>query len=146
MAYARGKVTEWDVLNEAFTNKDLQNVLGDSEMVSWFKQARAADPAASSTLTTTTSLKPAATICSTSTATRASSRPCSLRRSHRRHRPAIALRFQPHPPSRVLELIEQFAAFGKDLQVTEFDISVADEQVQAEYTRDFLTCVSAIPP
>ena len=49
------------------------------------------------------------------------------------------------PPSRVLELIDQFAAFGKDLQVTEFDVSVADEQVQADYTRDFLTICFSHP-
>ena len=49
------------------------------------------------------------------------------------------------PPSRVLELIDQFAAFGKDLQVTEFDVSVADEQVQADYTRDFLTVCFSHP-
>ena len=44
MGYAKGKVTEWDVLNEPYTNKDLQAVLGDAEMTSWFLQARAADP------------------------------------------------------------------------------------------------------
>src|SRR5260370_2078403 len=45
MAYTKGKVTEWDVLNEPFTNKDLQAVLGDTEITSWFRQARDADPA-----------------------------------------------------------------------------------------------------
>ena len=45
MAYSKGKVTEWDILNEPYTNKDLQAVLGDAEMTSWFRQARAADPA-----------------------------------------------------------------------------------------------------
>ena len=49
------------------------------------------------------------------------------------------------PPSRVLELLDQFAAFGKDLQVTEFDVAVADEQVQADYTRDFLTVCFSHP-
>ena len=44
MGYSKGKVTEWDVLNEPYTNKDLQAVLGDAEMTSWFRQARAADP------------------------------------------------------------------------------------------------------
>ena len=48
-------------------------------------------------------------------------------------------------PSRVLDLLDQFAAFGKDLQVTEFDISMSDEQVQADYTRDFLTLCFSHP-
>ena len=45
----------------------------------------------------------------------------------------------------MLELLDQFAAFGKDLQVTEFDVAVADEQVQADYTRDFLTVCFSHP-
>jgi hypothetical protein len=36
-AYAKEKVTEWDVLKEPYTNKDLQAVLGDAEMTSWFR-------------------------------------------------------------------------------------------------------------
>ena len=44
MAYTKGKLTEWDVLNEPYSNKDLQAALGDAEMAEWFKAARAADP------------------------------------------------------------------------------------------------------
>ena len=100
----------------------------------------------SSTSTTTTFSKPAATICSTSTATRRSLATCSR---PERHIDGIGL--QSHfdsnltAPSRVLELLDQFAAFGKDLQVTEFDISMPDEQVQADYTRDFLTVCFSHP-
>src|SRR5436305_8876186 len=45
MAYTKGKVTEWDVLNEPYTNKDLQAVLGEAEMAAWFQKAHEADPA-----------------------------------------------------------------------------------------------------
>jgi endo-1,4-beta-xylanase len=146
MAYAKGKVTEWDVLNEAYTNKDLQNVLGDSEMVSWFKQARAADPGVKLYINDYNILAAGgydiqhingySRIIETLLAAGA---------------PIDGLGLQSHfdsnltPPSRVLELIDQFAAFGKDLQVTEFDVSVADEQVQADYTRDFLTICFSHP-
>jgi endo-1,4-beta-xylanase len=44
-----------------------------------------------------------------------------------------------------MEVLDQFAAFGKDLQVTEFDINIPDEQIQADYTRDFLTLCFSHP-
>jgi endo-1,4-beta-xylanase len=40
----RGKLVEWDVLNEPFTNHAIQDVLDNDEMIRWFKLARAADP------------------------------------------------------------------------------------------------------
>ena len=49
------------------------------------------------------------------------------------------------PPDRVLELLDKFAAFGKDLQITEFDVDIKDEQAQADYTRDFLTTTFSHP-
>ncbi len=45
MTWTRGKVTEWDVLNEPYTSKDVQVILGDAEMAEWFKRARETDPA-----------------------------------------------------------------------------------------------------
>ena len=146
MAYAKGKVTEWDVLNEPFTNKDLQAVLGDAEMTSWFRQARAADPTAKLYINDYSILESGgydlqhingyAAIIQSMLSSGA---------------PIDGIGLQSHfdsnltTPSRVLELIDKFAAFGKDLQVTEFDVSVGDEQVQADYTRDFLTVCFSHP-
>jgi uncharacterized protein (TIGR03437 family) len=146
MAYTKGKVTEWDVLNEAYTNRDLQAVLGDAEMTSWFRQARTADPAVKLYINDYNILEAGgydmqhingyAGIIQNMLASGA---------------PIDGIGLQSHfdsnltPPSRVLELLDQFAAFGKDMQVTEFDVSVADEQVQADYTRDFLTVCFSHP-
>ncbi len=146
MAYSKGKVTEWDILNEPYTNKDLQAVLGDAEMTSWFRQARAADPGVKLYINDYSILE---------------SGGYDLQHINGYARiiqsmldagaPIDGIGLQSHfdsnltPPSRVLELIDQFAAFGKDLQVTEFDVSVADEQVQADYTRDFLTICFSHP-
>ena len=146
MTYAKGKVTEWDVLNEPFTNKDLQAVLGDAEMTSWFLQARAADPTVKLYINDYSILESGgydlqhingyAAIIQSMLSSGA---------------PIDGIGLQSHfdsnltAPSRVLEVIDKFAAFGKDLQVTEFDVSVADEQVQADYTRDFLTVCFSHP-
>ena len=146
MGYAKGKVTEWDVLNEPYANKDLQAVLGDAEMTSWFLQARAADPTVKLYVNDYSILESGgydlqhingyAGIIQSMLASGA---------------PIDGIGLQSHfdsnltAPSRVLALLDQFAAFGKDLQVTEFDVSIADEQVQADFTRDFLTACFSHP-
>jgi uncharacterized protein (TIGR03437 family) len=146
MTYTKGKVTEWDVLNEPYTNKDLQAVLGDPEMTSWFRQARAADPNVKLYINDYSILESGgydlqhingyAGIIQSMLSSGA---------------PIDGIGLQSHfdsnltAPSRVLEVIDKFAAFGKDLQVTEFDVSIADEQVQADYTRDFLTVCFSHP-
>src|ERR1035437_6184794 len=146
MAYSKGKVTEWDVLNEPYTNKDLQAVLGDAEMASWFRQARIADPAVKLYINDYSILEAGGYDLQ-----HINGYAGIIQNMLSSGAPIDGIGLQSHfdsnltPPSRVLELLDQFAAFGKDLQVTEFDVSVADEQVQADYTRDFLTVCFSHP-
>ena len=146
MGYSKGKVTEWDVLNEAYTNRDLQAVLGDAEMTSWFRQARAADPAVKLYINDYSILESGGYDLQ-----HINGYANIIRNMLAAGAPIDGIGLQSHfdsnltPPSRVLELLDQFAAFGKDLQVTEFDVAVADEQVQADYTRDFLTVCFSHP-
>jgi len=60
------------------------------------------------------------------------------------------------PPSKLIQIFDSFAAFGLPLQVTEFDVRFGkkgepydfsdDElQLQADYTRDFMTAVFSHP-
>ena len=146
MGYAKGKVTEWDVLNEAYTNRDLQARLGDAEMISWFQQARAADPSARLYINDYNILEAGGYDLQ-----HIDGYSRIIRNLLSGGAPVDGIGLQSHfdsnltPPSRVLELIDQFAAFGKDLQVTEFDVSIADDQVQADYTRDFLTVCFSHP-
>jgi GH35 family endo-1,4-beta-xylanase len=46
-------------------------------------------------------------------------------------------------PEQLWTIIDRYAELGLDMQVTEFDIGTDDEQLQADYTRDFLTAVFA---
>ena len=146
MSYAGGKVTEWDVLNEPYTNIDVQKVLGDAEMAVWFQKARAADPSVKLYINDYSILE---------------SGGYDLAHINGYYRiienilsnggPIDGIGLQSHfdsnltPPSRVLELLDKFAALGKDLQVTEFDVNIADQQIQADYTRDFLTACFSHP-
>ncbi len=146
MSYAAGKVTEWDVLNEPYTNIDVQKALGDAEMAVWFQQARAADPSVKLYINDYSNLE---------------SGGYDLNHINAYYRiieniltnggPIDGIGLQSHfdsnltPPSRVLELLDKFAALGKDLQVTEFDVNLADEQIQADYTHDFMTACFSHP-
>ncbi len=49
------------------------------------------------------------------------------------------------PPTRLYTILEQFSQFGLPIQATEFDVHARDEQVQADYTRDFLTVFFSYP-
>ncbi|MCA9261016.1 MAG: endo-1,4-beta-xylanase, partial [Planctomycetales bacterium] len=46
-------------------------------------------------------------------------------------------------PEQLWEVLDRFAELGLNIQVTEFDFGVDDEQLQAQYTRDFYTAVFA---
>ena len=146
MSYAAGRVTEWDVLNEPYTNIDVQKVLGDAEMAVWFQQARAADPSVKLYINDYSILE---------------SGGYDLAHINGYYRiienilanggPIDGIGLQSHfnanltAPSRVLELLDKFATFGKDLQVTEFDVNLDDEQIQADYTNDFMTVCFSHP-
>jgi GH35 family endo-1,4-beta-xylanase len=146
MAYTRGKVTEWDVLNEPYTNKDLQAVLGDAEMASWFQQARAADPAIKLYINDYSNLESGGY-----DLPHINGYYAIIQKLLAAGAPVDGIGLQSHfnsnltPPDRLMEVLDQFAALGKDLQVTEFDINIPDEQIQADYTRDFLTVCFSHP-
>jgi len=42
----RGRLVDWDVINETFTNHDFMDILGRHAMVDWFRAACAGDPGA----------------------------------------------------------------------------------------------------
>lgn len=41
--------------------------------------------------------------------------------------------------------LDRYAAFGKDLEIPEFDINTMVEALQADYRRDFMTAVFSHP-
>ncbi len=49
------------------------------------------------------------------------------------------------PPERVLEIIDRYAKIVKEIWITEHDIDTADEQLQADYLRDYLTACFSHP-
>ncbi len=131
-------VQEWDVLNEPYANRDLMDLFGEAIQVEWFKAARAAHPAAPLYLNDY------------------SNHDAALDAGHVAHfeRTARYLKEQgapigglglqahiggsPSPPVNVLAVLDRYAALGLPVRFTEFDVNTDDEELQADYTRDFL--------
>jgi endo-1,4-beta-xylanase len=51
----------------------------------------------------------------------------------------------PTAPERMLQVLDRFAQLGLRLRITEYDINTADEQLQADFTRDILTVAFSHP-
>lgn len=142
----RGSLIDWDVINEPYDNNDVMKILGNEEMVEWFKLARECDPEVKLFLNDYGILSGE-----------------GLDRRHQNFMydtlkflidngaPVDGIGFQGHfgttatPPERLLEILDRFAEFGLPIAITEHDIDSTDEVFQAEFTRDFLTAMFSHP-
>ncbi len=139
-----GRVVNWDVLNEPFTNHDFMDILGRHAMVDWFNAARAGDPKARLYVNDFS-------ILSGEDKAHQDDYAATIQYLIGQGAPLDGIGLQSHFPARVtpieevLKRLDRFAAFGKDLEITEFDIDTADEATQADYTRDFMTVAFSNP-
>ncbi len=142
----RGLLVDWDVINEPFDNHDIMDVLGNDVMVEWFRLAHAADPTARLFLNDYPPLDGAAT--NNAHLNRFEK---NLRFLQNRGAPLGGIGFQGHfggnviPPERVISGLDRFAKLGLPIAITEFDVNTTDEQLQADYLRDFMTAVFSHP-
>lgn len=139
-------IFEWTLLNEPFAHHDLMDVLGREAMVDWFKAGRQASPNAKLYINDYAILSGG-----------------GMDLGHQDHyaetiqflidrgAPLDGIGLQGHfgddvtPPDKVYEILDRFAAFGRDLQITEFDINSRDRALQADYMRDFMTVAFSHP-
>ncbi len=142
----KGLVVDWDVINEPYNNHDVMDILGDGEMIAWFKLAHSLDPGARLYVNDFAILSAG-----------------GLDKAHQDHfektlrllkdggAPITSLGMQSHfggtptPPERMLAILDRYAALGLDISITEHDIDSSDEQLQADFTRDFLTTTFSHP-
>ncbi len=142
----RGKLAQFDVINEPFDNHDLMDLLGDQVMVDWFREARKADPDLQLFLNDYSIL--------------AGGGGTSAHRDHfektlnflvKNGAPLDGIGMQGHfgwgvtPPEDLLQVLDRYAVFGKPVMVTEYDQNVTDEEFQARYIRDFMTAIFSHP-
>jgi endo-1,4-beta-xylanase len=158
-AGVNGKLYQWDVLNEPYSNYDVQGritgvngvtasngVLGHQEMVRWFQMARQLDPKTKLFINDYDILAAG-----------------GLNVQHQDYYYAVinwlldngapldGAGMQGHfsgptPFDRMQEIIARFSALRVPLlAITEFDFNTTDEELQADFTRDFLTLIFSSP-
>ena len=143
-AALRGKLVDWDVINETFTNHDFMDILGRHAMVDWFQAARAGDPNVKLFINDFNILEGADQAHQDDYA-------ATIQYLIDQGAPIDGIGLQSHFPARVTSMdelfkrLDRFAGFGKVLEITEFDIDTFDEATQADYTRDFMTAVFSYP-
>lgn len=136
----RGRLVDWDVINEVESNHNIVDILGEGCMVEWFKTARAADPDVHLYINDYSILAAEGRDTRHQDAYEK-----TIRYLQAQGAPIDGIGLQSHfgavptPPVRLLEILDRFAALGLRLSATEFDIDTTDELLQADYTRDFLT-------
>ena len=135
----RGLVSEWDVLNEPFTNHDLMDAFGPEIMVSWYKTAREELP------NTALFFNDFSNQDATTDAVHVAHFEKTARFLLDHGAPVTGLGLQAHfggkpsDPKNVLSVLDRYwSEFHLPVRITEFDVWTYDEDLQADYTRDFL--------
>ncbi len=142
----KGSVTEWDVVNEPYSNTDVQKALGDGILVEAFKAARDADPKAKLFINDYGILSNGGTDTEHQDAYFK-----TIKTLRALGAPIGGIGMQGHfgdeltPPVKVWEILDRFSELGIPIQITEHDINVWDEEAWADYTRDFMTVCFAHP-
>jgi GH35 family endo-1,4-beta-xylanase len=143
-----GDLSAWDVVNEPWDNHDVMDNLaeGNAAMIDWFQRTRANDPHAVLYLNDYN-------ILSTGGSTDTPKQQFyydTLRYLQDNGAPIGGVGFQGHfsedtltGPEQLWTILDRFNELGLDMQVTEFDVGTDNEQLQADYTRDFLTAMFA---
>ncbi|MEI6074865.1 MAG: endo-1,4-beta-xylanase [Verrucomicrobiota bacterium] len=141
----KGRLDEWDVINESYAHNDVLKVLGREEMARWFKLANQGDPSVKLFYNDYIMFagsgegSPSQYFFDT------------IKFFKDRGAPIGGIGEQGHfggsPPSpeKVLATFDRFGTLGLPIQISEFDIDTSDEELQVHYTRDFMTACFSHP-
>jgi endo-1,4-beta-xylanase len=140
----KGRVIAWDVINELVHEKEYFAYLPKDIDVKWFQIAKEGDPNAQmyineyGMLNSISSPKNIKEYLQVISDLRSKGAPID----------GIGVQGhvgrQPRDPKQVIADLELFETAGLPVQITEFDINMKDEELQADYTRDFLiACYSS---
>jgi endo-1,4-beta-xylanase len=138
----KGQIVEWDVVNEPSANKRLDKVLGEDEIVAWYKRAKQLDPTPKLYLNDYGNLGENNLDVEYKRI---------IKRTLQLDAPLEGIGLQAHfgvkvtPPEELYTRLEAFAKLNLPLAITEFDVNTSDEQFQADYLRDFMTVAFSTP-
>ncbi len=139
------RLTDWDVINESYTNHDLMDVLGRDVMADWFRAAHKGAP------DLRLFYNDYLMFSGEGPGSPSQYFEDTIEFLVRKGAPIGGIGEQGHfggspaSPIAVLAALNRFSRFGLPIQITEFDIDTADTELQVAYTRDFLTAVFSHP-
>jgi len=135
----KGQLEDWDVTNETFGNKDLMDILGKEEMIEWYKLTRQTDPSVKLYINDNSVL--------TGRKLDFYLNEIQYLLDHKAPLDGIGEQGHMSPMSieEVWKNLNQLAKFKLPIKITEFDVVTPDEQLQADWTRDFLTLIFSHP-
>ncbi len=143
-----GKITHWDVVNEAYTNRDLQRITGSEELLyNGFRTIAKKQPNI-----------PRFTneygIISKGGIDRQKQQWYYnfIKRIDKNTDGLVqGIGIQSHigsdltPPERVLEILDYYAQLNKKISISEFTMDIQDAKIREQYTRDFLIAAFSHP-
>ena len=147
IAETRPNVDEWQVVNELWGNRDFTKILGDGEVAEWFRLAHREAPGVRLFINDYGIIDEYL-----------NERSPHLRDYEKTIADLIAqgapiggIGSQSHfgtfctPPQTIYTILERLARFDLPVQTTEFDVHIRDEDLQADYLRDYLTMFFSHP-
>jgi GH35 family endo-1,4-beta-xylanase len=140
-----GRVDAWDVVNEPVHERDYFATMPETQIAAWFKLARACDPRPQLFINEYGMLN------SRDSPAMIEKYLALIDRVRASGAPIEGIGVQGHvgrqvrPPADVLADLDQLARAKLPVHITEFDINTPDEQLQADYTRDFLIACYSHP-
>ena len=142
----KGLLQEWDVLNEPFTNHDLMDLFGNEIMPSWFKVAHEELPGVALFFNDFSNQD------FTTDADHVAHYEKTTRYLLDHGAPVGGLGLQahfndrPNAPENILATLDRYEKeFHLPVRFTEFDVWTRDEELQADFTRDFLILAFSHP-
>ncbi|MFN8207521.1 MAG: endo-1,4-beta-xylanase [Bacteroidales bacterium] len=144
--FTKGRVVDWDVINEPYSEKDIMGILGNEVMADWFKQVKKNDQQAKLYLNDYGILTGGGT-----DVKKQNSYYNLVKYIDGLGGQVDGIGFQGHfgseltSISKVYSILDRFAELGKEIKITEHDINISQRQVQADYTRDLMTIAFSHP-
>lgn len=141
----KGRMTSWDVINEMLHERDYFKYMPETEAAEWFKVARETDPS------TKLFINEYAMLNSRRSPDTIARYLAQVERLRAAGAPIDGMGIQGHVgrqvrnPEDVLADLDLLAAAKLELQITEFDVNSPDEELQADYTRDFVIALYSHP-
>jgi GH35 family endo-1,4-beta-xylanase len=144
--YTKGKLVDWDVINEPYSEHDVMDILGDEVMADWFKRTRQNDRGVKLYLNEYSIINSGG-----NNVVKQDYLYNLIQEIDNQGGAVDGIGIQGHfgseltSISKIYDILDRYAFLGKEIKITEHDIDLDQRGVQADYTRDFMTILFSHP-